>query len=193
MRVWFAILGAMVALAGPPGAAAAQLADLPAGSYRLEAARSSLQAVTGFFGGRDNVRLRFPAVSGQVEYDPAAAERSVVRLEVQSGVIQGDYPAATRAAAFSLEPRRFPVIRFMSRDFDLRRGGEGELTGDLTLHGVTRPVTLAVNVESDGRETRTLRFTGTGQIRRSDFGVRPPAPFARDHIELRFDVTFAPP
>ena len=194
MRACFAALGAVVVGAGAPGAVAGQLpANLPAGAYRLEPARSSLVAVTGFFGQPDNVRLRFPALSGQVDYDPGAPELSRVRLEVEVASLHGDMPWITRSVLASLEPGRYPVIRFMSRDLDLRRTGSAQISGELTLHGVTRPVALDISIENDGSESRTLRFTGTGHIRRSDFGVRAPGPFSRDRIDLRFDVTFLPP
>jgi len=72
--------------------------------------------------------------------------------------------------------------------------GRGTVTGDLTLHGVTRPVTLDVTFNGVGpgllgAGTR-MGFSGVGRIKKSDFGVTGGAPFVGDDVDLFFEVEF---
>ena len=77
---------------------------------------------------------------------------------------------------------------------NLTAEGQGQLTGDLTFHGVTKPVTLDVVFNGAGPGilgvgTR-MGFSGTGRIKRSDFKVTGGRPFAGDDVDLIFDVEF---
>lgn len=73
-----------------------------------------------------------------------------------------------------LEVERHPTIDFASTAFRPAAGSGGALEGELTLHGVTRPVTLEVDahgVVTDVWGKQRLGMTVAGTIRRSDFGV----------------------
>ena len=74
--------------------------------------------------------------------------------------------------------------------------GKGTVTGDLTFHGVTKPVTLDVTFDGAGHGitpigTR-LGFSGSTRIKRSDFGVSNFAlnQFTSDEVDLTFEVEF---
>jgi len=68
------------------------------------------------------------------------------------------------------------------------------VTGDLTFHGVTKPVTLDVTFNGSGPGMlgagARLGFSGTGQIKRSDFGVNNVRQFAGDEVDLAFEIEF---
>lgn len=75
-----------------------------------------------------------------------------------------------------LDAEQYPTIDFASRALRETPGGPGgyELDGDLTLHGITRPVTLALTphgVITDTWEKTRLGLTATAEIQRSDFDV----------------------
>jgi polyisoprenoid-binding protein YceI/predicted GNAT family acetyltransferase len=111
------------------------------------------------------VRGRFPQVTGEltVAEEP---ERSHVRVEIQTaGLDTGNKlrDAHLRSAAF-LDAGRHPVIEFESTSIRQRPDDGLDVTGDLTIHGTTRPVTLHVAVGA--HELRA----GT-EIRRADYGV----------------------
>jgi polyisoprenoid-binding protein YceI len=160
-----------------------------AGAYRIDPTLSFLVAATGFLGQGNNLRVRFPIREGSVDYEPTVPDRTRIALSVDARSMQGN-AAVVRAAGAALEPDRFPLIGFLARELDLRQGS-AEVTGDLSLHGVTRPVRFTISsdkaVDGDG-----VRLRGRGRIRRSDFGLPGSAPFASDTVELRFDVTFRP-
>ena len=71
----------------------------------------------------------------------------------------------------------------------------GTLTGDLTLHGVTKPVTLALRLNGAGphpmRKVPAIGFTATGTVKRSEFGVAAYVPMVGDDLEVRIEVEAA--
>ena len=74
-----------------------------------------------------------------------------------------------------LDAGRFPTIRFVSSRWrspapPVRTGATSRLRGELTLHGVTRPLTLRVHLDVAGP---TLEATGKTTLRQTDFGITP--------------------
>ena len=72
-----------------------------------------------------------------------------------------------------------------------------KLSGDITLHGVTKPVTMDLlyrgTVENPMSKTPTAGFQLTGTIKRSDFGIgeKFPAPMLSDEVQIKADGEFA--
>jgi polyisoprenoid-binding protein YceI len=68
------------------------------------------------------------------------------------------------------------------------------VTGNLTLHGVTKPVTLAVKFHGAGvnvlDKKYTVGFDATGKIKRSDFGVKTYVPLIGDDLDLTVAAAF---
>ncbi|MCE9507737.1 MAG: YceI family protein [Alphaproteobacteria bacterium] len=92
-----------------------------------------------------------------------------------------------------LETAKFPAITFKSTK--IKRTGENAalMTGDLTLHGVTKPVTLNVTLNKVGMnpmiETRKdAGFSIKGSIKRSDFGITNFIPLVGDDLALDIQV-----
>ena len=86
------------------------------------------------------------------------------------------------------------MILFNSTGLTADAEGKGQLTGDLTFHGVTKPVTLDVAFNGVGpgllgAGTR-MGFSGQGKIKRSEVGVTQARPFAGDVVDLEFEVEF---
>jgi polyisoprenoid-binding protein YceI len=122
------------------------------------------------------VRGELPALEGQVTYDPASPERSTVAVTLDVASINTREPkrdAHLRSADF-FDAEAFPEIRFESRE--VVRGGDGLLVkGDLTIKGVTRPVTLNVEGPSephtDPYGNVRIGASARTKIKRSDFGI----------------------
>lgn len=187
---------AMFALAAVRPAGAVQPARspivAPAGLYRLDPAHASLRVALPVLGGLYRYGLRFETLSGGFAYDPADWRATRVSIVVDPRSATAARDGVARAVVEDLEPTRFPEIRFESRRLALDADGRGTLSGDLTMRGITRPITLDVAFKGDrgeGADAR-LSFSGTGRVRRSDFGLTVGRPVAGDVADLVFDVEF---
>src|SRR5262245_14301732 len=91
-----------------------------------------------------NVRGTFRKVQGTVIYDPENPADTVVQNEIEAASIDTGEPqrdAHLRSADF-LDVEKFPTITFRGTKVEPAGEGEWKVTGDLTIHGVTRTVVL---------------------------------------------------
>lgn len=169
-------------------------AKAPAGSYVLDKRHASLIVKVPHLGGFSRYTMRFNALDGSFAYDPANWQATKVTITVDPKSIDTEDNAFNRTVAGYFEPDKYPVIQFDSTALSSDAEGRGQLTGDLTLHGVTKPVTLDVEFNGVGpgllgAGTR-MGFSGTGKIKRSEFGVTGGRPWAGDMVDLIFEVEF---
>ncbi len=135
---------------------------------------------------------RFHRFGGEVRMDPKALEQAVVSLaidaaSVDTGILRRD--DHLRSEDF-FHVTRFPQITFASRRV-APADGKVLVTGDLTLHGVSREVTVPVELElSAGR----LRARGEFTIRMSDYAMTYRSWFnpLRDEVRILFDLRGVP-
>ena len=119
---------------------------------------------------------RFTDVEGSVVLDEADPAASVAEVTVKIASIDTREPqrdAHLRSADF-FDAEKFPTLTFRSTGVEGRLGESFKLTGDLTIHGVTRPVVLDVTSEGQIKDAwGGLRsgFTATTRIKRSEFGL----------------------
>jgi polyisoprenoid-binding protein YceI len=167
-------------------------AKVPAGAYALDRSRASLVLTISELEGLSRLTVRFTGLDGSLVYAPMNWPATKVSITVDPKSI--DTKAIGEAIAGYLEPDRYPVIQFKSTAFTTEADGRGRLTGDLTFHGVTRPVTLDVKFNGVDRgfsgAGARMGFSGASKIRRSEFGVTGGRPFASDVVDLVFDVAF---
>jgi polyisoprenoid-binding protein YceI len=173
---------------GVPASAAPDPVQAPAGVYRLEPAASKLTARASLFGGLYHYPLRFTALDGRLDHDPADLAGSPVWITVDPRSVDAPDKAGARAALALFEPDRFPSIAFRSRSYRPGPDGRGVLAGDLTLHGVTRPLVLDVVLRA--ADPRRLAFSGKGKVRRSEHGMTSGRLVTGDVIDLTFEVEF---
>jgi polyisoprenoid-binding protein YceI len=125
-----------------------------------------------------NVRGQFNRISGSIEFDPSRASDMSVDVEIDvasiwTGVAKRDEHLHT---ADFFDVKKHPKILFRSKSFRKGDGRQCTISGELTLHGVTRPVTLTgeytgpvVLPDAMGGET-CAGFSGSLNINREDFG-----------------------
>jgi polyisoprenoid-binding protein YceI len=195
MRVAAALLMLILGLA-PPALANPNTQDpakVPAGTYELDKRHASLFAKIPHMGGFSRYTLRMTGLDGGFTYDPANWQATKVTINVNpAGIETGDAGFNKQIAGY-FDSTKFPTITFVSTDLKAENG-RGVLTGDLTFHGVTKPVALDVVFNGAGpgllgAGTR-IGFSGTGRIKRSDFGVTAARQFAGDDVDLVFEVEF---
>ncbi|HEY9216557.1 MAG TPA: YceI family protein [Phenylobacterium sp.] len=171
-------------------------AKAPAGAYALDARHASLGMKIAHMGGFSNFAMRFDKLEGGFNYDPAAPTATKVTITVDPTSIHTGLPSFDRELAGPryFDSARYPAITFVSTRLDITGEGRGQLTGDLTFMGKTHPVTLDVAFNGVGpgmmgAGTR-MGFSGTGLIKKSDFGFNAAEQFTGDEVKLDFEVEF---
>jgi polyisoprenoid-binding protein YceI len=91
---------------------------------------------------------------------------------------------------------KYPTLSFKSTSVKPAGKNKYKLTGDLTLHGITKPVTMDLlykgTVENPMSKKQTAGFQVSGTIKRSDFNVGPkfPAPMISNEVKIKADGEF---
>jgi polyisoprenoid-binding protein YceI len=135
-----------------------------------------------------------------VDIKASKADFSDAVIELKANVASIDTRVEARdthlKSADFFDAEKYPAITFKSTG--LKKAGENKykLTGDLTLHGVTKPVTMDLvykgTVENAMNKKQTAGFQLTGTIKRSDFGIgeKFPAPMISDEVRIKADGEF---
>ncbi len=128
------------------------------------------------FGGMSVWRGKFNKSSGTVELDRAAGT-GAVQVTIDMSTVNSGNPELDkhlRSADF-FDVERFPTATFKGKLAKFQQGAPTELQGDLTLHGVTRPVTLTIkSFKCMPHPMLKEEFCGadaSGTINRDDFGI----------------------
>jgi polyisoprenoid-binding protein YceI len=185
-----------LSLAAATGAQAeAAPSAVPAGAYKIEPGHTRMlfavshMGFTTWYGD-------FTGASGALQLDSADPSRSLLQVSVPTASV-----ATTNAAldgelkgADWFDATRYPTITFKSRTVTPTGPGTADVAGDLTLHGVTRPVTLHARFNGAGvnplDKAYTVGFEVSGKIKRSDFGVAKYVPMIGDDIDLIISAAF---
>ncbi|WP_144370026.1 YceI family protein [Myxococcus stipitatus] len=123
-----------------------------------------------------NVRGRFDKVEGTLSRDDADPTQSKMTLTIDVASIDTGVPDRDKhlKSPDFFDAAKFPTMTFRSTKIGKSTGKDAyEVTGDLTLHGVTKPVTLQVqdlgSVKGPKGMVRGLEATGT--LNRKDWGI----------------------
>ena len=96
-----------------------------------------------------------------------------------------------------LNADQYPVVTFKSTEVQPLGGNKFKVTGNLTVHGVTRPVVLDATLNKVGPHPMTkapsIGFDATASIKRSDFGVGAYVPNVSDELSIRITTEGAGP
>jgi polyisoprenoid-binding protein YceI len=149
------------------------LANLTPGTWTIDAAHSRV----GFVARHlmiTKVRGNFGAFEGAITIADNLADSNVSATVQMSSINTGDEgrDGHLKTGDF-FDVEQFPTMTFVSKGLSVD-GDEGKLSGDLTLHGVTKPVTFDVEFEgvsSDPWGNTKAGFSAVTEINRKDFGV----------------------
>jgi polyisoprenoid-binding protein YceI len=169
-------------------------------TWQLDPAHSSVE-----FGVRhlmiSTVKGRFGDISGTVTLDPNDESAATVDVAVKTASIdtrQEQRDAHLRSPDF-FDVENFPVITFHGTSVDGDTESDFRLTGDLTIRGVTREITLDVTKEGQGSDPwggMRAAFSAKGKIDRRDFGLtynqvlEAGGVVVGDEIKISIDVEF---
>jgi polyisoprenoid-binding protein YceI len=122
------------------------------------------------------VKGRFGIVRGTVRTDDTDPAKGQAEIEIDADSIdtrEAQRDAHLRSADF-FDVEKFPKLTFRSTRITDVSGDSFKLIGDLTIHGVTREVTLDVTSEGRGKDPwggERAGFSATTRVKRSDFGL----------------------
>lgn len=188
---------ALTALAMPAGAAreTADPAAVTAGTYVVDNTHATVLAQVSHFGFSTNT-VRFDGVNGTVSYDPAKPEASKADITIDTTSLNsgfGKRDEHLKGAQF-FNVAAFPSATFKADKLVKTGADTADLPGQLTLLGVTRPVTLKVKFNGFGKGMDgqpRIGFAATGAIKRSDFGMKAFIPAVGDDVALQVDLELA--
>lgn len=128
------------------------------------------------------VHGQFNSVSGSVDFDPGNPGNASVEVEIDAKAIHTGVERRDNhlKSADFFHVDHFPRMHFKSTEIDVVSLNNCRVTGDLTIHGVTRPVTFDVRFLGPSRfyddELKqmytTFGFHATATINREDFGMK---------------------
>lgn len=171
------------------------LSTLPAGTYTDENGHAYIQFSYDHQGYSRPV-LRWSEFDATVTFDPAAPSNSTLNVTIPAASIDSMVPAFDdhlKSADF-FDVATYPTITFRSTSLNINPDGTGTITGDLTVKDITRPITFEGKINKVGKNFRSgvdmFGISGTGTMKRSDFGVGKFAPNVGDEVELVMEVEF---
>ena len=173
------------------------LAALPASSvlaesYTVDPAHTYVSFAINHLG-FSTMRGKFNQQSGSLEYDPAAKSASVT-IEIDAGSIDTGHVKRDEhlSSPDFLNVVENPTITFKSTKVGWSGGKMSSVTGDLTVMGVSKPVTLKVTSivcgEHPFNKKQVCGFDAEASIKRSDFGVNYGLPAIGEVLDLNIEL-----
>ncbi len=187
------------------------LAEVAAATYSLEKTHAFMTVKVGHNAGVSQYRISFPDIDADLSFDPAAPESSEITFTINPAVVETNYPGDYKAGhadsqweswnedvsrdAKWLNSDSFPEITFVSTSATKTGDLSGTVTGDLTLLGVTKPVTLDVTYNGVANppwfgERDVIGFDASTKVMRSDFGMAAYIPNIGDEVTVEFSGEF---
>ncbi|MBC7983947.1 MAG: polyisoprenoid-binding protein [Candidatus Obscuribacterales bacterium] len=193
--------------ASTPAATAPSIVKVPAGTYMLDKAHASLTFRVNHLG-FSNYTARFKSFDAQLQFDPANFAASTVSAKIEPRSLDLDNPPPGFTDDLLgeqwLNAKQFPEMTLRSTKVESTGANSLRITGDLTLHGVTKPIVLTATFNG-GYEGHPMDpharigFSAQGSFKRSDFGVAYgiPAPGTTmgvsDAVEVVIEAEFSGP
>ncbi|RVU03644.1 polyisoprenoid-binding protein [Novosphingobium umbonatum] len=202
MRKISSLLIAAAALAAAPATLHAQSpvanpapAAVQAGNYKVETSHTRVQFTVSHMGFSDWYG-DFTGATGTLSLDPKAIAKA--KLEVTIPVASVSTTNTTLDGELKsnawFDADKFPTITFTSAKVTPTGPRTALVAGNLTFHGVTKPVVLKASFLASGvnplSKGYTIGFNATTTLKRSDFGVKTYVPLIGDEVTLRISAAF---
>ena len=167
-----------------------------AGTYTIDTNHTLVSFVINHLGFNDYFGL-FGGITGKLALDPADAKHDHLSVDVAMSGLTTTNPKLNQHLS---SPDFFDVAKFTTAHFessDVHTGPKGAaIDGMLTLHGVTKPVTIMAKFTGAGTAPAmmggktTVGFEGETKIKRSDFGMGWGVPLVGDEVQLYITAAF---
>ena len=173
----------------------AQPAAPPAGEYTLEPHHTQVLFAINHLG-FSTFYGTFSGASGTLKLIPGNPSLSQLDVSVPTASVNtiNDTLNGELKSADWLDAGAFPTMTFHSTKVTMTGPQTADVTGDLTLHGVTHSETLQAKLNTPGvnpmDKAYTVGFEVSGHIKRSDFGVKKYVPLVGDDVQLIISAPF---
>ncbi len=160
-----------------------------AGDYKIDPNHTMVLASWNHMG-YSNPSANFRGATGTIHYDEAAPEKSTVEVVIPIDQIDTFVPKLDEhlKSADFFDAQKYPTATFKSTKVTMK-DGHLKVLGNLTLHGVTKPVTLKAKLNKVGiaemMKVPAIGFDASTTISRTAFGISQGVPMIGDEIELR--------
>ena len=164
----------------------------PAGNYKVDAAHSGAFFEVGHLGGVSRFMGRFNDITGDLVVD--APEKSKITVSIKTDSIDSNHEGLDKhlKSPDFFNAVQFPTMTFTSTAVKLDGNGAGTIAGNLTLRGVTKPVTFQLKQVGAGKGMKGEQRVGyvpSGTIKRTEFGMNYGVPgAATDDVDLRINI-----
>jgi polyisoprenoid-binding protein YceI len=200
MRAQLLAAATALAVVAAPAAAPAQTLDIPAGTYAVDKTHLSVLWRVSHLGLSNYVGQFDPAdIEATVELDPENVENSSLSVTIPADAVLTNFPGeqdfdAEIASDMFLDAANHPAITFTSTDIVVTGENTADVTGDLTIKGVTLPVTLDVTLNGAMMHPMAgvpaFGISATGEVARSDFGVTTLVGPVADAVDILIEAEF---
>lgn len=170
-------------------------AQIQAGTYAVDPGHTQVGWKVSHMG-FSNYSGGFSDVSGALTLDPKNPAQSKLSITIPIASVSTTSAKLTGELKGDqwLDGAKFPEMTFVSTKVEPQGVGKAKVLGNLTLHGVTKPVTLDVALVGAGAnplsKKYTVGFEATGTLKRSEFGVKTYLPLIGDDLQLTIEGAF---
>ena len=170
-------------------------ARVAAGTYAVDANHTQVTWAVNHMG-FSMLEGQFGASGGTIMIDPAKPNATKVEVNFaidQLSVTSAPFTSHLKSKDF-FDVATYPTAKFVSTKV-VATGDKATITGNLTLKGVTKPVTLQATFVGAGTNPMNKKanfgFRATGSIKRSEFGLGTAVPVVSDRVDLTINAAFA--
>jgi polyisoprenoid-binding protein YceI len=178
--------------------ALATCAAAQAGTWKIDPNHSSAQFSVRHLG-VSTVRGAFTKVSGSASYDPSDPTKDSLEANIEASSVDTrvDMRDKDLRSPNFLDVEKYPAITFHSKQAKASGTGKLQITGDLTIHGVTKEVLLDIDGPSapmkDPWGNQRIGASASTKINRKDFGVNGAPGVVGDEITITIDAELIQP
>lgn len=136
---------------------------------------------------------RFNDFSGNFSFDSAAPEKSMINVEINTASLNSNHAERDKHLRGDdfLDVKKYPLATFTSTGFKATSASKGTITGNLTLHGVTKAISFPVHKVGEGKDPwggYRAGFSGETNLKLSDYGITTNLGPASTHVELELNI-----
>lgn len=192
-----AVAGGTVVIAQAPMAVpgSKDVAKVTGGTYSVEPSHTQIVFAYDHMGFTNNMGV-ITQPTGTLTLDNANLSASKVSITLPIANLTTGIPALNEHLAKPefFDAAKFPTATFVSTGVKPDGATGADITGNLTIKGITKPVTLDAEFYGAGanpmNKKENVGFVATGTIKRSDFGMGGFVPVVGDNVELKIIVAF---